>query len=284
MLETISTQNYYTYLNLNSSPKTFSVIQNGLVVDNPEVIQIDKGTFRVRKGGHAQAVKEQVRNVHAFVVCKPQYFNPHDINTMIVKHGLPTDAYFPVHYHYNNGDFFSINFHGKIISLDEDHTFSGIWMAHHKCYLPKTEVFEYLLNKLLIKEILELVHPDLHNKFNQTIDEILNIEQQLLKCQPQEVIDYDSGICDNLFGNLEGYFGESELPKTYSYRNTLYNCVLYHVFESWPHFSGNTTYPVSDRSSKYNPRDQFDELPKWAGKQRELRFNLLRHIKNVINS
>ena len=284
MLETTSTQNYYIYLNLNSSPKTFSVIQNGLVVDNPEVIQIDKGTFRVRKGGHAQAVKEQVRNVHAFVVCKPQYFNPHDVNSIIVKRGLPTDSYFPVHYHYNDGDFFSINFHGKIISLDEDHTFSGIWMAHHKCYLPKREVFEYLLNKLSIKEILETVHPDLHNKFNQTIDEILNIEQQLLKYQPQEVIDYASGICDNLFSNLEGHFGESELPKTYSYRDELYNCILYRAFERWEFFSDNIMYPVSDKSSKLRARDQYQYLPKWDGKQGELRFNLLRHIKNVINS
>lgn len=260
------------------------MIQNGLVIDNPQVIQIDKGTFRVRKGGHTQAVKEQVRNVHAFVLCEPQYFYAQDVNSLIAKHGLPTDSYFPVHYHYNDGDFFSINFHGKIISLDEDHTFSGIWMAHHKCYLPRMEVFGYLLNKLSIKEILELVHPDLHNKFNQTIDEILNIEQQLLKYQPQEVIDYDSGICDNLLYTLEGHFGESELPKTYSYCNALYNCILHRTFKKWEFFSDDIMYPVSDNSSKRRARDQYHYLPKWAGKQGELRFNLLRHIKNVINS
>ena len=140
------------------------------------------------------------------------------------------------------------------------------------------------MNKLLIKEILELVHPDLHNKFNQTIDEILNIEQQLLKYQPQEVIDYASGICDNLFSNLEGHFGGYELPKTYSYRDELYNCILYRAFERWEFFSDNIMYPVSDKSSKLRARDQYQYLPKWDGKQGELRFNLLRHIKNVINS
>ena len=67
---------YYIYLNLHSSnPKTFSLMQNGLVTKNLASFKAERARFLVRKGGHANAVKEQTRNVHAFVVCEPKSVN-----------------------------------------------------------------------------------------------------------------------------------------------------------------------------------------------------------------
>ena len=101
---------YYIYLNLHSSnPKTFSLMQNGLVTKNLASFKAERAKFLVRKGGHSTAVKEQTRNVHAFVVCEPKHVNIHCEATLRFLKNAP-QRFFPVHYHYNDGDFFSIKF------------------------------------------------------------------------------------------------------------------------------------------------------------------------------
>lgn len=167
------TQNCYIYLNLHSKPKTFSVQINGLVQKNILAGIAENARFRVRTGGHAQAVREQVRNVHAFVVC--QQHNLRVIEPMYenLKHLLV-----PVHYHYNDGDFFSVKWNGKWMPLDQDYVFDQVFMDNHKCYLYKTTFWEYLLKrKLTVKEFLEQISPEVTDVLIENIKYILKVKK-----------------------------------------------------------------------------------------------------------
>lgn len=148
---------YYIYLNLHSSnPKTFSLMQNGLVTKYLASFKIERARFLVRKGGHATAVKEQTRNVHAFVVCEPKHVNTNcEANIQFLKD--VDKHFFPIHYHYNDGDFFSIKFGDETIPLDEDYEFRHVLLHDHKCYLLKHIAYEYLLKrKVTAKHFLDL--------------------------------------------------------------------------------------------------------------------------------
>ena len=136
------TQNCYIYLNLHSDPKTFSVQVNGIVQKNIQSGIAENARFHVRPGGHAQAVREQVRNVHAFVVCKQQ-----DLKITKWCYKQLEDTLIPVHYHYNDGSFFSVEWIGKRIPLDPDYVFDQVFMKDHKCYIKKATFWEYLFRR-----------------------------------------------------------------------------------------------------------------------------------------
>ena len=166
---------YYIYLNLHSSnPKTFSLMQNGLVTKYLASFKIERARFLVRKGGHATAVKEQTRNVHAFVVCDPKHVvESKDVNQKTLDY--IQNQCFPVHCHYNDGDFFSIKFGDETIPLDEDYEFRHVLLHDHKCYLLKHVAYEYLLKrKVTAKHFLDTLHTGFSEAFIKAINLLIN--------------------------------------------------------------------------------------------------------------
>jgi len=90
------------YYNLNKH--TFSIQRGGLVVAHADYVRLSDVEFRVRKGGLERVRKEQVKNVHAFVIgtlldlCEhpcldipedsdgiPVTYNPYKHDTFVIK-------------------------------------------------------------------------------------------------------------------------------------------------------------------------------------------------------
>ena len=272
MSENTLTQNCYIYLNLHSKPKTFSVQVNGIVQKNIPAGIAEQARFHVRTGGHAQAVKEQVRNVHAFVVC--QQHNLREIEPMYenLKHVLV-----PVHYHYNDGDFFSVKWNGKWMPLDQDYIFDQVFMDNHKCYLYKTTFWEYLLKrKLTVKEFLEHISPGVTDVLIENIKYILKVKKVSNNAQ---------GICSNLQSRVYNDLINEGKPVTPDLEEIL-DVIFDHCFASWPKFSGIKDYPiyVGDENPSWDGAfAQYTREPKWTGTQGEHRFELLEHMLQVIN-
>ena len=273
MSENTLTQNCYIYLNLHSDPKTFSVQVNGLVQKNIVAGIAENARFHVRSGGHAQAVKEQVRNVHAFVVC--QQHNLKEIEPMYknLKHLLV-----PVHYHYNDGDFFSVKWDGKWVPLDQDCVFDRVFMDNHKCYLHKTTFWEYLLKrKLTVKGFLEQISPEVTDVLIENIKYILKVKK---------VANNDQGICSNLQSRVYNDLINEGKPFTPDLEEIL-DIIFDHCFASWPKYSGFRGYPiyVGDENPSWDGAfAQYMNEPKWTGEQGEIRFELLEHMLQVIES
>lgn len=81
------------YRNLNN--KKLSVMQNGLVIGHTDVITLSDATFIVNEAGRQRVIKENRKNVHAFVEgwFVPSYlfkgektvtYNPYNFPTFIV--------------------------------------------------------------------------------------------------------------------------------------------------------------------------------------------------------
>lgn len=271
MSENTLTQNCYIYLNLHSKPKTFSVQVNGLVQKNiPAGIATD-ARFHVRTGGHAQAVKEQVRNVHAFVVCRQEDLR--EINQE-GRHSLSNKI--PVHYHYNDGDFFSVKWDEKWMPLDQDYVFDRVFMDNHKCYLYKTTFWEYLLKrKLTVKHFLEVISPEVTDVLIENIQYILKVKK---------VSNNDQGICSNLQSRIYNDLINEGKPVTSDLEEIL-DVIFDYCFASWPKYSGFKDYPifVGDENPSWDGAfDQYRKEPKWTGAQGEHRFELLEHMLQVI--
>ena len=60
-----------TYVHLNLNRNCWSVLMRGKLQGYRQNMSLRDVEFRVRPGGHARAVKEGKRNVHAFVVGTP---------------------------------------------------------------------------------------------------------------------------------------------------------------------------------------------------------------------
>ena len=58
--------------------------------------------------------------------------------------------------------------------------------------------------------------------------------------------------------------------------------ILKKAFYSWPKFSGDVGYPISDPYNEMLAQRAYHYLPKWVGEYGELRFELLDHIINFI--
>ena len=273
MSENILTKNCYIYLNLHSDPKTFSVQVNGIVQKNIIAGIAENARFHVRNGGHAQAVREQVRNVHAFVVCKsydlrviePMYEN--------LKHSLVN-----IHYHYNDGDFFSVKWNGEWMPLDQDYVFDQVFMDNHKCYMHKTTFWEYLLKrKLTVKEFLEHISPEVTNILIENIKHILKVKRVKYS---------DKGICANLQNEVYNDLTIKDKPFTSDLEEIL-DTIFHHCFYSWPKYSGIKDYPIyigGKNPAHGDAFNQYHNYPKWAGEQGGLRFELLEHMLQVIES
>lgn len=267
------TQNYFIYLNLHSDPKTFSVQANGLVQKNIVAGIAENARFHVRSGGHAQAVKEQVRNVHAFVVC--QQHNLKEIEPMYknLKHLLV-----PVHYHYNDGDFFSVKWDGKWMPLDQDCVFDQVLMDNHKCYIYKTTLWEYLLKrKLTVKEFLEHISPEVTDVLIENIKYILKVKK---------VKNSDQGICASLQNAVYNDLTVDGKPFTSDLEEIL-DVIFHHCFYSWPKYSGIKDYPIyiGGKNPTYGDAfAQYLKCSKWEWDQGKARFELLEHMLQVIES
>ena len=273
MSENTLTQNCYIYLNLHSKPKTFSVQINGLVQKNIPAGIAENARFHVRTGGHAQAVKEQVRNVHAFVVC--QQHNLRVIEPMYenLKHLLV-----PVHYHYNDGDFFSVKWNEKWMPLDQDYVFDQVFMDNHKCYLHKTTFWEYLLKrKLTVKEFLEHISPEVTDVLIENIKYILKVKK---------VKNSDQGICASLQNRIYDDLTVDGKPFTSDLEEIL-DTIFHHCFYSWSKYSGIKDYPIyiGGKNPTYcDACAQYLNESLWTGTQGEHRFELLEHMLQVIES
>lgn len=273
MSENTLTQNCYIYLNLHSKPKTFSVQINGLVQKNiPAGIATD-ARFHVRTGGHAQAVKEQVRNVHAFVVCQEDNLKESDPLYRQIK-----SIVVPVHYHYNDGDFFSVKWNEKWMPLDQDYVFDRVYMDDHKCYIRKTAFWEYLLKrKLTVKQLLDVIAPELTDVLIENIQYILKVKK---------VSNNEQGICSNLQSRIYNDLINEGTPFTSDLEEIL-DVIFDHCFASWPKFSGVRSYPiyVGDENPSWDGAfAQYLNEPKWTGTQGEHRFELLEHMLQVIEN
>ena len=271
MSENTLTQNCYIYLNLHSKPKTFSVQVNGLVRKNIPAGIAEKARFHVRTGGHAQAVKEQVRNVHAFVVCQEHNLTESDPLYQGIK-----NIVVPVHYHYNDGDFFSVKWNEKWMPLDQDYVFDRVYMDDHKCYIRKTTFWEYLLKrKLTVKQFLEIISPEVTDVLIENIQYILKVKK---------VSNNEQGICSNLQSRIYNDLINEGTPFTSDLEEIL-DVIFDHCFASWPKFSGVRSYPiyVGDENPSWDGAfAQYLKEPKWIGAQGEHRFELLEHMLNVI--
>ena len=273
MSENTLTQNCYIYLNLHSKPKTFSVQINGLVQKNIPAGIAENARFRVRTGGHAQAVKEQVRNVHAFVVCQQHNLRVIEPMYEILKHLLV-----PVHYHYNDGDFFSVKWDGNWMPLDQDYIFDQVFMDNHKCYLYKTTFWEYLLKrKLTVKEFLEQISPEVTDVLIENIKYILKVKK---------VKNSDQGICASLQNGVYNDLTVDGKPFTPDLEEIL-EVVFNQCFYSWPKYSGIKNYPIyigGENPTYGDACSQYSNCQKWSGEQGEIRFELLEHMLQVIES
>lgn len=271
MSENTLTQNCYIYLNLHSKPKTFSVQVNGLVQKNIPAGIAEKARFHVRTGGHAQAVKEQVRNVHAFVVCQQ-----HNLSESKDLYQNVKNLVVPVHYHYNDGDFFSVKWNEKWMPLDQDYVFDRVFMDDHKCYIRKTTFWEYLLKrKLTVKQFLEIISPEVTDVLIENIQYILKVKK---------VANNDQGICSNLQSRIYNDLINEGKPVTPDLEEIL-DVIFDHCFASWPKYSGFRSYPiyVGDENPSWDGAfAQYLNEPKWTGTQGEHRFELLEHMLKVI--
>ena len=277
---------YYIYLNLHSSnPKTFSLMQNGLVTKHLASFTAEKAKFLVRKGGHNTAVKEQTRNVHAFVVCEPKAINT-DCEASIQFLENVEDYFFPVHYHYNDGDFFSIKFGDEIIPLDEDYEFKGVLLHDHKCYLLKHIAYEYLLKrKVTAKHFLDTPHTGFSEAFIKSIHLLINAHAEN-KLNEIEGFDHATGICANLYAPIK-----NNLPNQLSISSQLsleskINSFLGYAFTKWENFSGCKDFPIKapDQSdTDYQSKHYYwSQDNKWVSNHGLERVELLKHVEFVI--
>lgn len=279
---------YYIYLNLHSSnPKTFSLMQNGLVTKNLASFKAERAKFLVRKGGHANAVKEQTRNVHAFVVCEPKAINT-DCESILRFLENVEDYFFPVHYHYNDGDFFSIKFGDEIIPLDEDYEFRHVLLHDHKCYLLKHVAYEYLLKrKVTAKHFLDTLHTGFSEAFIKSINLLINAHAEN-KLNEIEGFDHATGICANLHASIK-----NNLPNQLSISSQLsleskINSFLGYAFSKWKDFSGCEDFPIKapDQSdTDYQSKHYYwSQDNKWVSNHGLERVELLKHVEFVINN
>lgn len=279
---------YYIYLNLHSSnPKTFSLMQNGLVTKNLASFKAERAKFLVRKGGHATAVKEQTRNVHAFVVCEPKNMTVlEEVKAEILNY--VNKRYFPVHYHYNDGDFFSIKFGDEIIPLDEDYEFKHVFLHDHKCYLLKHVAYEYLLKrKVTAKHFLDTLHTGFSEAFIKSINLLINAHAEN-KLNEIEGFDHATGICANLYAPIK-----NNLPNQLSISSQLsleskINSFLGYAFSKWKDFSGCEDFPIKapDQSdTDYQSKHYYwSQDNKWVSNHGLERVELLKHVEFVINN
>lgn len=279
---------YYIYLNLHSSnPKTFSLMQNGLVTKNLASFKAERAKFLVRKGGHSTAVKEQTRNVHAFVVCEPKHVNIHCEATLRFLKNAP-QRFFPVHYHYNDGDFFSIKFGDESIPLDEDYEFKGVLLHDHKCYLLKHVAYEYLLKrKVTAKHFLDTVHTGFSEAFIKSINLLMNAHAEN-KLNEIEGFKYATGICENLYTPIK-----NNLPNQLSISSQLsleseINNFLGYAFSKWKNFSGCEYFPISpptQSDTNYDSQSYYgNQENKWVSNYGLERVELLKHVEFVIKN
>ena len=279
---------YYIYLNLHSSnPKTFSLMQNGLVTKNLASFKAERAKFLVRKGGHNTAVKEQTRNVHAFVVCEPKYVNT-NCESIIRFLKNVDDYFFPVHYHYNDGDFFSIKFGDEIIPLDEDYEFKHVLLHDHKCYLLKHIAYEYLLRrKVTAKHFLDTLHIGFSEAFIKSINQLINAHAEN-KLNEIEGFKHANGICANLYtaikNNLLNQVSTSSQPSLESEIDSF----LSYAFSKWENFSGDVSFPINSPdqpNTSHQSNDYYwSQYNKWEGQYGLERVELLKHVEFVIKN
>lgn len=279
---------YYIYLNLHSSnPKTFSLMQNGLVTKHLASFTAEKAKFLVRKGGHTIAVKEQVRNVHAFVVCDPKHVVEYkDVNQNPLDY--IQKQCFPVHYHYNDGDFFSIKFGDETIPLDEDYEFRHVLLHDHKCYLLKHVAYEYLLKrKVTAKHFLDTLHTGFSEAFIKSINLLINAHAEN-NLNEIEGFDHATGICANLYAPIK-----NNLPNQLSISSQLsleseIDSFLGYAFSKWKDFSGCEYFPIKapDQSdTDYQSKHYYwSQDNKWVSNHGLERVELLKHVEFVIKN
>ena len=279
---------YYIYLNLHSSnPKTFSLMQNGLVTKNLASFKAERARFLVRKGGHTIAVKEQVRNVHAFVVCDPKHVVEYkDVNQKTLDY--IQKQCFPVHYHYNDGDFFSIKFGDEIIPLDEDYEFKGVLLHDHKCYLLKHIAYEYLLKrKVTAKHFLDILHTGFSEAFIKSINQLMNAHAEN-KLNEIEGFDHATGICENLYTPIKNNL-PNQLPiKSQLSLESEIKSFNRYAFSKWKNFSGCEYFPISppaQSDTNYDSQSYYgSQENKWVSNYGLERVELLKHVAFVINN
>ncbi len=279
---------YYIYLNLHSSnPKTFSLMQNGLVTKNLASFKAERAKFLVRKGGHANAVKEQTRNVHAFVVCEPKNMVVlEEVNAEILNY--VNKRYFPVHYHYNDGDFFSIKFGDEIIPLDEDYEFKHVFLHDHKCYLLNDSIYEYLLErKVTAKHFLDTKYTGLSEAVIKSVDLLIKAHAEN-KLNEIEGFNHAVGICGNLYTAIKNYLSDQIPDESQRDLETASDYFLSYAFTKWENFSGDVSFPINSPdqpNTSHQSKDYYwSQDNKWVSNHGLERVELLKHVEFVIKN
>ena len=262
-------------------------MQNGLVTKHLASFTAEKAKFLVRKGGHTIEVKEQVRNVHAFVVCDPKHVVEYkDVNQKTLDY--IQKQCFPVHYHYNDGDFFSIKFGDESIPLDEDYEFKNVLLHDYKCYLLKHIAYEYLLKrKVTAKHFLDTTHTGFSEAFIKAIHLLINAHAEN-KLNEIEGFDHATGICANLHAPIK-----NNLPNQLSISSQLsleskINSFLGYAFSKWKDFSGCEDFPIkapNQSDTNYDSQSYYgNQENKWVSNYGLERVELLKHVEFVINN
>lgn len=284
MSKNTSNQNYLIYLNLHSdNPKTFSVKQGGLVVDRVVCGIADDATFVVNQGGHYRATLEGRRNVHAYVKTpiELRVASPLVLEERIRSYSVP------VRYHYKEADYFKLTMLGDEYEIDQDYVWNGVILSNHKCYVAKSSVWKYLLNrKLGCKELFQKYCPELYEPFLNEIKYILSLESEIKATHlTHERFNPNAGVCCNINFKIHQFLtDESRLDFTEAHR--FINAVRNHLFSSWPKFSGDVVYPIQSLEADYTDltaQEQFELYDvKWIGQFADLRFELLNHMRQKL--
>ena len=84
------------------------------------------------------------------------------------------------------------------------------------------------------------------------------------------------GICKNLSNKVNSQVEESEYYDSWQ--------ILKQAFYTWPKFSGDADYPINDPHGIETPYNVYAQNHKWIGEYGALRFELLDHVIDFLES
>lgn len=290
---------FYIYLNLHSNnPKTFSVLNKGIVVDNPQTLTT-KGVFCIRQGGHAKAVSEGVKNVHAFVVSS-DYDVLNDAQTREFlsdksnKHGV-YNGLTEVSYNHNKGAAFFAKTPNGDYFLNQNTEFP-IFLHNHKCYVYTSDVFYHLKTHKGFNtyQTMCAYYKDFDKLFKLAVSDLIRQAKHWINNNKEiDYFDANTGICDNLYELLIQRYDYKDLNGFYINDFTKDEILLNNVSiivaefaKTWEHYSGSLTYPIPDPSGQLTPRAFYEkQIHKWGSNPNGMiRLNLLNHINQQVKT
>lgn len=296
-------KNYYIYLNLHSKdPKTFSVLQNGKVVASIQALKV-LGSFKVRQGGYKQAVAEDVKNVHAFVVTDAIETSETLIKSLCRTHSgiqSPNSRYknqwIEVSYNHRKSDSFYVKtIKGDYPIKSESYKFN-ILLCDHKCYIPTDEFIKYLITHDYLhfleayEYVFKAITPMLQIAVKYLIHNVEIYRKNPINVNPAGVFKPQAAICGNLVDYIITLFDFKDiddkpinsLKLSENLIIDLINKLVSEVAKNhWKYYSGNEKYPIAISEKPY--LDYATTQDKWLNSNyADLRVDLLLTIDKYL--